>query len=113
MSYYKRIEKIDYVFKNAPIALQNCYESIKNKEGVIVSSGNYGEFILVPTEMVGEFVPTTVSREDLSSQGFDNPFKLTDSQMQEIADKMGDIWTESGDYWDALRESAEGIVNES
>lgn len=101
MSYYKRIEKSDYVFNNAPTALQNCYESMKNKDGVIVSNGNDGEFILVPTEMVGEFVPTTISRQDLEAQGFD-PSGLTDGQIQEMANMMGNIWVECGDYWDAM-----------
>jgi hypothetical protein len=109
MSYYKKIEKGDYVFNNAPTALQNCYESMKNKEGVVVSNDeNGGEFLLVPTPMVDEFVPTAISRRDLISQGFD-PSKLTDEQMQEIADKMGEVWVGFGDYWDILDSCAENF----
>lgn len=107
MSYYKKIEKGDYVFNNAPTALQNCYESMKNKEGVVVSNDeNGGEFLLVPTSMVDEFVPTTISRQDLISQGFD-PSCLTDEQVQEMANMMGNIWVECGDYWDAMDSCAE------
>ena len=106
MSYYKRIEKIEYVFNNAPTALQNSYESMKNKDGVIVSNGNDGEFLLVPTPMVDEFVPTAISRQDLISQGFD-PSKLTDEQMQEIADIMGDHWVGFDGYWDEIDVCAE------
>lgn len=96
--YYKRIEKKDYFFINAPIALEKGYETLKSKKGVIVSSDDNGEFLLVPTNLVGEFIPTAVSREDLKSQGFDAD-SMTDEQVQEIADKMGENWTDCGDYW--------------
>ena len=56
--YYKRIEKKDYFYINAPIALEKSYETMKSKKGVIVSSDDNGEFLLVPTQMVDEFVPT-------------------------------------------------------
>ena len=96
--YYKRIEKKDYFFINAPIALEKSYETLKSKKGVIVSSDDNGEFLLVPTNLVGEFIPTAVSREDFKMQGFDVD-SMTDEQVQEIADKMGENWTDCGDYW--------------
>ncbi len=99
--YYKRIEKRSYVFENAPIALEKSYKKLKNKKGVIVSSDDNGEFLLVPTPIVDEFVPTTISRQDLISQGFD-PSELSDEQMQEIADKMGELWVDCGDYWEEM-----------
>lgn len=96
--YYKRIEKSNYVFENAPIAIVKGYETLKNTNGVIVSSDDNGEFLLVPTNLVDEFIPTAVSREDLKTQGFDAD-SMTDEQVQEIADKMGEIWVGYGDYW--------------
>ena len=98
MSYYKRIEKRNNVFENAPIAIMKGYETLKSTKGVIVSNDDNGEFLLVPTEMVDEFIPTAVSRADLQTQGFDAD-SMTDEQVQEIADKMGEIWTGYGDYW--------------
>ena len=104
--YYKRIEKNDYFYINAPIALEKSYETMKSKKGVIVSSDDNGEFLLVPTPMLDEFVPTTISRQDLISQGFD-PSELSDEQMQEIADKMGNNWVGFGDYWEEMDDCAE------
>ena len=93
--YYKRIKKKDY-----------CYETLKGKKGVIVSSDDNGEFLIVPTPMVDEFVPTTISRQDLITQGFD-PSELTDEQIQEIAKKMGDLWVSFSDYWEEMDACAE------
>jgi len=104
--YYKRIEKKDLFYINAPIALEKSYETLKSKKGVIASSDDNGEFLLVPTTIVDEFVPTTISRQDLISQGFDQS-KLTDEQMQEIADKMGGLWVDCGDYWEEMDACAE------
>lgn len=91
--YYKKIKKRNY--------LEKSYETMKSKNGVIVSSDNNGEFLLVPTPMVDEFVPTTISRQDLITQGFD-PSSLTDEQMQNIADKMGNLWVGFSDYWEEM-----------
>lgn len=110
--YYKRIEKKDYFFINAPIAIEKSYETLKNKKGVIVSSDDNGEFLLVPTPMVDEFVPTTISRQDLISREFD-PSELTDEQMQEIADKMGDLWVGFSDYWEEMDACAEEFFTKS
>lgn len=46
------------------------------------------------------FTVSSVSREDLISQGWDAE-NLDDSTMQNIADKMGDAFCECG-YWDIL-----------
>ena len=104
--YYKRIEKSNYVFENAPIAIAKGYETLKNTKGVIVSSDDNGEFLLVPTPIVDEFIPTAISRQDMISQGFD-PSELTDEQMQEIANKMGDLWVGFSDYWEEMDSCAE------
>ena len=113
MSYYKRIEKREYFYQNAPIAPQKSYNDLRGRKGVVVSNDENGEFLLVPTAMVDEYVPTTISREDLISRGFD-PSKLTDKQMQEIADKMGDLWVGFSDYWDEMDSCAEefGLTND-
>lgn len=106
--YYKRIDKSDYIFKNAPIALKKSYDALKAKDGAIVSSDDKGEFILIPSEMLDEFVPTTISRADLKSQGFDAD-SMTDENVQDIADQMGDIWVGYGDYWYTMDDIAEGL----
>lgn len=106
--YYKKIKKRDYFYINAPISLEKSYETMKSKKGVIVSSDENGEFLLVPTPMVDEFVPTTISRQDLITQGFD-PNSLTDEQIQNIANKMGDLWVSCGDYWEEMDACAEEL----
>lgn len=106
MSYYKKIEKREYFYKNAPIAPQKSYNDLRGRKGVVVSSDENGEFLLVPTAMVDEYVPTTFSRQDLISQGFD-PSGLSDEQVQEIADKIGDLWVGFSDYWDEIDSCAE------
>jgi len=111
--YYKRIERKEFFYINAPIALEKSYETLKNKKGVIVSNDDNGEFLLMPTPMLDEFVPTTISRQDLISRGFD-PSELTDEQMQKIADKMGNLWVGFSDYWEEMDACAEefGLKNE-
>lgn len=106
--YYKRIEKKDYFFINAPIALEKSYETLKGKKGVIVSSDDNGEFLLVPSEMLDEFIPTTISREDLKSQGFDAD-SMTDENVQDIADDMAGLWIGCGDYWGQMDSCAENL----
>lgn len=99
--YYKRVERKEFFYINAPIALEKSYEAMKSKKGVIVSSDDNGEFLLIPTPMLDRFVPTTISRQDLIMQGFD-PSELSDEQMQEIASKMGNNWVGFGDYWEVM-----------
>lgn len=96
--YYTRVNKsenegIDQAMKN--------YEAMKTKNGVIVGNDEQGEFILYPTEMNGEFVITSLSREDFKTQGF-NPESLTDDQMREIASEMADFYVGYGDFWDSV-----------
>jgi hypothetical protein len=104
--YYKKFENKVYT-KTA--ALAEIYKSLKGKNGVIVSNNDNGEFLLVPTEMVGEFVPITVSREDLDEIGFDSKL-LTDEEMAQIAEGMGDDWAE-GDFWEDLESNIELVAN--
>lgn len=106
MSYYKRINRNENIFENAPIALQKSYEALKANGKVIVANDAEGEFLLVPTEMVDEFILTAVSRADLKGRGFDAD-KLSDEDMQDIADNMADDYIEYGGYWEGLEDEAE------
>ena len=106
MNYYKRIEKREFFFENAPIAPQKSYESLKANNKVIVSNDECGEFLLVPTEMVDEFILTAISRADLKGRGFDAD-KLSDEDMRDIADNMADDYIEYGGYWEGLDDEAE------
>ena len=106
MNYYKRIEKREFFFENAPIAPQKSYENLKANNKVIVANDDCGEFLLVPTEMMDEFILTAVSRADLKSRGFDAD-NLSDEDMQDIADNMADDYIEYGGYWEGLEDEAE------
>jgi len=106
MSYYKRINRNENIFENAPIALQKSYEALKANGKVIVANDAEGEFLLVPTEMVDEFILTAISRADLKGRGFDAD-KLSDEDMQDIADNMADDYIEYGGYWEGLEDEAE------
>lgn len=106
MNYYKRINRNENVFENAPIALQKSYEALKANGKVIVANDAEGEFLLVPTEMVDEFILTAISRADLKGRGFDAD-KLSDEDMQDIADNMADDYIEYGGYWEGLEDEAE------
>lgn len=104
--YYKRINKRDYYYKNSPISLQNSYDNLKGEDGVIISSDKNGEFLLVPSSMVDEFVITAVSRQDVISIGY-HAENLSDSDMEAIAESMSQNYTEYGDYWDSLENECE------
>ena len=106
MNYYKRIEKREFFFENAPIAPQKSYENLKANNKVIVANDDCGEFLLVPTEMIDEFILTAISRADLKGRGFDAD-KLSDEDMQDIADNMADDYIEYGGYWEGLDDEAE------
>lgn len=106
MNYYKRINRNENIFENAPIALQKSYEALKANGKVIVANDAEGEFLLVPTEMVDEFILTAISRADLKGRGFDAD-KLSDEDMQDIADNMADDYIEYGGYWEGLEDEAE------
>lgn len=47
------------------------------------------------------FTVLRIHRDDFASQGFDGD-SLTDEQMEDIADKMGEGFCESGDYWSSI-----------
>ena len=106
MNYYKRINRNEHIFENAPIALQKSYEVLKANGKVVVANDAEGEFLLVPTEMVDEFILTAISRADLKGRGFDAD-KLSDEDMQDIADNMADDYIEYGGYWEGLDDEAE------
>ena len=111
MNYYKRINRSENIFENAPIALQKSYEALKANDKVIVANDAEGEFLLVPTEMVDEFILTAVSRADVKSIGYDAD-KISDSDMQYIADNVADALIEYGGYWDNLEGEVERIGGE-
>ena len=106
MHYYKRVEKREFFFKNAPIAPKKSYEKLKADKKVIVANDDCGEFLLVPTEMIDEFILTAVSRADVKSIGY-NADKLSDTDMQCIADKVADSLIEYGGYWENLEGEVE------
>ncbi len=103
MLYYKRIDKIENGFN--PNAYNEMYNNLKAKRGVITSTDENGEFILIPCEMDGEFIITSVSRDDIKSLDL-NDDKLSDADMSDIADKMADYFLDYGGYWDALEDLA-------
>jgi len=104
--YYKKFE--DKIYSKS-IGLAEIYKSLKGKNGVIVSNDDNGEFLLVPTEMIGEFVPITISREDLDEIGFDSEL-LTDEEMAQIAEGMRSDWLE-GAFWEDLESNVEFVAN--
>ena len=111
MNYYKRINRNENVFENAPIALQKAYEELKANGKVIVANDAEGEFLLVPTEMVDEFISVAISRADAKAIGYDAD-KISDSDMQYIADNVADALIEYGGYWDNLEVEVERIGGE-
>ena len=46
----------------------------------------------------GYFEVSCVHRDDLKTQGFD-PSNVTDGQMEELADKMGEAYTGNDVFW--------------
>ena len=57
-------------------------------------------------ESKNEFVIGTLSREDISMQGY-NPDELSDDQMKEIASQILQRSLDSEDYWDVIRKHCE------
>lgn len=57
-------------------------------------------------ESKNEFVIGTLSREDISIQGY-NPDELSDDQMKEIASQILQRSLDSEDYWDVIRKYCE------
>jgi hypothetical protein len=63
-------------------------------------------------QLTGElpyFPVTHLSREDLTSQGFDVS-KVSDAEMEQLACKMGDSYCDNG-YWDSLEVFASVMLN--
>ena len=103
MKYYERINKSE----NEGIAqLEKSYEELKTRVGVIVGNDEEGEFLLVPTEMLGNYVVTCVSKADVRSKGFDVA-KVTDEQMVELAEQLESDLVEYGNFWDTICDTAE------
>lgn len=101
--YYKAIYKSSYDWNTA------YYEKLKEKVGKgdgFLCYDKDGEFILVPSEWVDEYIVTSVSKQDLADAGFETS-DLDDDDMNGIAKSMGDIWTGYGDYWQVLEDIAD------
>ncbi len=56
----------------------------------------------------GFFPITSIHRADLEDRGFDTS-KVTDRQMKRLAEKMGELYVESGGFWDHMEEIAEAM----
>jgi hypothetical protein len=58
-----------------------------------------------------EFAVTSISREDFKSIGFteERISQLTDEEIQRIAKKMADLYSENG-YWDDLELAATFVL---
>ena len=104
-TYYKRINRPYFEFSEKMLAR---YEELKAKEGVITSSDAEGEFLLYPMSMDGEFMCSCVTREDVMYRGY-NPDKLSDADMECIADNMGEGFCDDGIYWDLLDNNLENL----
>lgn len=105
--YYKAVYKSQYDWNKA------YYEKLKEKVGNgdgFVCYDKDGEFVLVPSEWVDEYVITTLSKQDLDDAGFET-LGLDDDDMNGIAEAMGEVWTGYGDYWTMLEDIAnnEGV----
>lgn len=96
-NFYKKIKKSNYVFNNAPVQLQNYYNSLKGKDGVIVINDKEGESLLVPTELIGEFVVTVVTRDDIKTNGYDGD-SMSDDDMHSFAEDFEASLLDSGEF---------------
>lgn len=56
----------------------------------------------------GFFPVICLHRQDLEDFGFDVS-EVSDEKLKELADRIGDFWVESGEFWDILIEFAESM----
>jgi len=65
------------------------------------------------THLDKSFAVSSITRRDLMQLGFDEVMvsRVSDSQMEYIATKMGDNATEQG-YWDNLEHYGEIVINQ-
>ena len=103
MCYYKRFDKSDHM---GSASEERTYEGYKAIQGAIVGNDKKGEFVLVKTEDIDEFVMLTISGEDFRVQGY-NPDKLTKENMQNLADRMAHNYIMDGAYSDEIEDFAE------
>ena len=97
-NYYKRFNKSEHM---GFLPSEKAYEGYKAIEGSIVGSDKDGEYVLVRTEAIDEFIITALSRQDFRSEGY-NPDTLSDEDMQGFADKMAEHYIDNGSYWDDI-----------
>lgn len=106
MNYYKRINQSDY---NGIKSMEKYYAKLKKRKGVIVSNDKQGEFILVPSEMLGEFIVTSVSRVAFRIIGC-NGDNVTKKAMRELANALEEeVTSENGMYWSVIEKKAKEL----
>lgn len=98
MSYYKRFNKNEHIDNGI---WDKEYRQYKTLDGAIVGNDAEGEFVLVKTESVDEFVITVLSRDDFRNQGY-YPDDLSDEEMQTMADQMAHNYIQEGDFFDEI-----------
>ncbi|MBM4350048.1 MAG: hypothetical protein FJ106_09225 [Deltaproteobacteria bacterium] len=54
----------------------------------------------------GYFPITSIHRADLEDRGFDVT-QVTDEQMERLAEKMGEVYVESGAFWNHMEDLSE------
>jgi hypothetical protein len=106
MEHYIKQYKPRECEENAIIT--KAYNEMKSKDtSVVINGGKENEYIFVEEKYTDGFHITSVSREDFNGVGYDAS-KLTDSEMENLADLLGDYFCECGGFWDYLTEYALG-----
>jgi len=69
---------------------------------------------MIKVDLTKSFPITSVCREDLLSNGYTKKeiSKITDDQMEKIADKMSDYYSDSG-YWEHLESACEYVLEDN
>lgn len=80
------------------------YELLKPK-ATIINEGQENEYIFVEDKYLDMFHITSVSREDFKGIGYDAS-KISDEEMEYLAEKLADYFCESGGFWDYLENYA-------
>ena len=103
MCYFKKFEKPSVENGSEYFAnYSEYYNKLKEcADTVVVNEGKDDEFIFANVNDMGEFVITSVSRDDFESVGFDAS-SLTNKEMLSVADNMSDIYVGDGGFWEYL-----------
>lgn len=97
MTYYKEYGKPQ--FYDVRMEQYNRLKEIADT--IVIGEGTDNEKLLVNVNKLGEFVITSVSRDDFEGRGYKSD-KLTDADMLHIADKMSDNYVEFGGFWENI-----------